>query len=143
MSGESPGTTDMREMTPVLGDLRHRDFDFAQTRRRALILPIHPRRNPRDADALPLRDVGWRVSHVGNRLAGPARKRDRMKRRFMTVALLAGLVIGAVAAVAVAKTNTKDPTVGPKGLKFYSPRNLPKGRRSTSTARSIFKAWAT
>lgn len=37
-----PGTTDVREMTPVLGDLRHGDFDFAQTRRRALILPIHP-----------------------------------------------------------------------------------------------------
>ena len=50
-----------------------------------------------------------------------------MKRRFMAVALLAALVIGAVAAVAVAKTSTNRPTVGPKGLKFYSPRKLPKG----------------
>jgi hypothetical protein len=51
-----------------------------------------------------------------------------MKRRFMAVALLAAFVMGAVAAVAVAKTSTKHPTVGPKGLKFYSPRKLPKGR---------------
>ena len=51
-----------------------------------------------------------------------------MKRRLMTVALLAGLVIGAIAAVAVAKTNTEDPTFGPKGLKFYSPATCRKGR---------------
>ena len=50
-----------------------------------------------------------------------------MKRRFMTVALLAALVIGAVAAVAVAKTTTRDPTFGPKGLKFYSPATCRRG----------------
>ena len=50
-----------------------------------------------------------------------------MRQRFLAVALLAALVIGAVAAVAVAKTSTKHPTVGPKGLKFYSPRKLPVG----------------
>src|SRR4051794_9846854 len=53
-----PGTTDVREMTPVLGDLRRGELDFAQTPRRVLILPIHPRRNPKDADARLLRDVG-------------------------------------------------------------------------------------
>ena len=44
-----------------------------------------------------------------------------MKRMFKVVALLAALVVGPVGAVAVAKTGTSDPTVGPKGLKFYSP----------------------
>jgi pimeloyl-ACP methyl ester carboxylesterase len=54
-----------------------------------------------------------------------------MKRWFLGVALLAALVIGAVAAVAVAKTSAKHPTVGPKGLKFYSPRKLPNGPHGT------------
>ncbi len=54
-----------------------------------------------------------------------------MKRRFIRVALFAALAIGAVAAVAVAKTNTAHPTVGPKGLKFYAPGKLPKGPHGT------------
>ena len=54
-----------------------------------------------------------------------------MKRRLMAVALLAALVVGAVAAVAVAKTNTSHPTVGPRGLRFYSPAKLPKGPHGT------------
>ena len=40
--------TEVREMTPGLGDLRRGGFDFAQRPRRALILPIHLRRNPKD-----------------------------------------------------------------------------------------------
>jgi pimeloyl-ACP methyl ester carboxylesterase len=54
-----------------------------------------------------------------------------MRRRFMSVALLAAIAIGALAAVAFAKANTKHPTLGPKGLAFYSPRQLPKGPHGT------------
>ena len=50
-----------------------------------------------------------------------------MKRRFINVCVLTALVVGLVAALAVAKTATKQPTVGPKGLKFYDPHKLPKG----------------
>jgi pimeloyl-ACP methyl ester carboxylesterase len=54
-----------------------------------------------------------------------------MKRRLMAVALLAALVLGGDLAGAVAKTKTKRPTVGPKGLRFYSPRKLPAGPHGT------------
>ena len=54
-----------------------------------------------------------------------------MKRKFNVVALLAALVVGPVGAVAVAKTRTSHPTVGPKGLKFYSPSKLPSGPHGT------------
>ncbi len=54
-----------------------------------------------------------------------------MKRRFINVCVLTALVVGLVAALAVAKTDTKQPTVGPKGLRFYDPHKLPKGRHGT------------
>ena len=53
-----------------------------------------------------------------------------MKRMFKVLALLAVLVVGP-AGVAVAKTRTSQPTVGPKGLKFYDPSRLPSGPHGT------------
>jgi pimeloyl-ACP methyl ester carboxylesterase len=54
-----------------------------------------------------------------------------MKRMFKVVALLAALVVGPFGAVAVAKTPTGHPTVGPAGLGFYSPSKLPIGPHGT------------
>jgi pimeloyl-ACP methyl ester carboxylesterase len=45
--------------------------------------------------------------------------------------MLAALVLGAVCAVAVARTTTSRATVGPKGLRFYTPTRLPKGPHGT------------
>jgi pimeloyl-ACP methyl ester carboxylesterase len=50
-----------------------------------------------------------------------------MKRWFLSVVLLAALAAVLLAAVAGAKPKTKHPTVGPKGLNFYSPGKLPAG----------------
>src|SRR5436305_7322287 len=54
-----------------------------------------------------------------------------MRRKLKVAALLAALVVGPAGVVAVAKARTSHPTVGPKGVKFYSPSKVPSGPHGT------------